>query len=259
MQDRFEASPCLALDAASPEALGTDVIDRLRAIAIQHGAVAPGTRIVRAGEPFRAIYGVRSGALKAVRPAGGGDEQVVGFHLPGEFFGLTAIHSERYVNSAVALVSSAVCALPYQRLFYVANRYPRLRRELMRLMSGVILSEQDHYAALAGHAADARMAFVLLDLRERLCRDGSAHRLRLRLPMTRAELGSSVGLAAETTSRVFQQFRRRGLIEASGRHIRFIDPDGLGRLAGALKHAGRATSSARMRRRGASRSSLPAR
>ena len=58
------------------------------------------------------------------------------------------------------------------------------------------------------------------------------------VPMTRAELGSSVGLAPETTSRVFQQFRRRALIEASGRNIRFLDPVGLRRLAVPLTHPG---------------------
>ena len=237
MQDLSEASPCLALDAATPALLGEDVIERLRAIAIQHGAVPAGTRIFRTGEPFRAIYGVRTGAIKAVRFDEAGDEQVVAFHLPGEFFGLTAIHSDRYVNTAVALERTAVCALPYQRLFHVANEYPRLRRQLMRLMSGVILTEQDQYATMAGHTADARLASLLLDLRERLSRDTSS-RERLRLPMTRAELGSSVGLAPETTSRVFQQFRRRALIEASGRNIRFLDPVGLRRLAVPLTHPG---------------------
>lgn len=230
MQDRSEASPCLALDAANPALLGDEVIEHLRAIAIQHGAVAAGTRIFHVGEPFRAIYGVRFGAIKAIRHDAAGDEQVVAFHLPGEFFGLTAIHSDRYVNTAVAMERTAVCALPYQRLFHVANQHPRLRRQLMRLMSGVILTEQDQYAAMAGHTADARLAFLLLDLRERLARAGTASE-RLRLPMTRAELGSSVGLAPETTSRVFQHFRRQGLIEASGRNIRFVDPAGLRRLA----------------------------
>ena len=240
MQDQSEASPCLALDAATPEALGDDVIERLRAIAVQHGAVAAGTRIFRAGEPFRAIYGVRLGAIKAIRYDESGEEQVVAFHLPGEFFGLTGIHSDHYVNTAVALERTAVCGLPYQRLFHVANEHPRLRRQLMRLMSGVILTEQDQYAAMAGHTADARLAFLLLDLRERMSRGGTL-RDRLRLPMTRAELGSSVGLAPETTSRVFQQFRRHELIEASGRNIRFLDLAGMRRLAVPLTHPGHGT------------------
>ncbi len=237
MQEQIEASPCLALDAATPEVLGDDVIERLRAIAVQHGAVVAGTRIFHAGEPFRAIYGVRTGAIKAIRYDEAGEEQVVAFHLPGEFFGLTGIHSDRYVNTAIALERTAVCGLPYQRLFQVANEQPRLHRQLMRLLSGVILTEQDQYAAMAGHTADARLAFLLLDLRERLSR-GGAPRERLRLPMTRAELGSSVGLAPETTSRVFQQFRRGGLIEASGRNIRFLDLAGLRRLAVPLTHPG---------------------
>ena len=230
METDTESSPCLALDAASPAVLGDSVVQRLRGVATQHPPVAAGTRIYTAGAAFSAIYAVRFGAVKTVEFDENGDEQVLSFHLPGEFFGLTGIHAERYVNTAITLQRTAVCSLPYQELSRVADESPPLRRQLMRLMSGVILTEQGAYAAMAGHAAPARLAFLLLSLRLRIA-GGQPLPDSIRLPMSRAELGSSIGLTPETTSRMFGYLRREGLLEASGRHVRFVDPARLQALA----------------------------
>ena len=230
MEINAESSPCLALDAASPAVLGEAVVERLRRVATQHPPVAPGTRIYTDRTPFAAIYAVRFGAVKTVDFDDNGDEQVRSFHLPGEFFGLTAIDAERYVNTAVALQRTAVCSLSYQGLSRVADESPPLRRQLMRLMSGVILSERGAYAAMAGHAALARLTFLLLSLRLRIA-GGRPLPDTIRLPMSRADLGSSIGLTPETTSRMFTYLRREGLLEASGRHLRFVDPDRLQAMA----------------------------
>ena len=225
-----ESSPCLALDAASPAVLGEPVVELLRRVATQHPPVAPGTRIYTDQTPFSAIFAVRFGAVKTVEFDDKGDEQVLSFNLPGEFFGLTAIYPEHYVNTAVALQRTAVCSLSYEGLLRVADESPPLRRQLMRLMSGVILTEQGAYAAMAGHAAPARLAFLLLSLRLRIA-GGRPLPDTIRLPMSRAELGSSIGLTPETTSRMFTYLRREGLLEANGRSIRFVDPDRLQALA----------------------------
>ena len=230
MEINAESSPCLALDAASPAVLGEAVVERLRHVATQHPPVAAGTRIYTAGSPFSAIHAVRFGAVKTVEFDNNGDEQVLSFHLPGEFFGLTAIHAERYVNTAITLQRTAVCSLSYQGLSRVADESPPLRRQLMRLMSGAILTEQGAYAAMAGHSAPARLAFVLLSLRLRMAGSRPLPDT-IHLPMSRAELGSSIGLTPETTSRMFGYLRREGLIEASGRRLRFVDPDRLRAMA----------------------------
>ena len=231
-----ESSPCLVLDAVSPAVLGASVIERLRQLATQHPSVPAGTTLYRQGEPFQAIYAVRVGAVKTVVNDAAGDGQVLSFRLPGEFFGLTAIHAGHYVNTAIALERTAVCSLSYPALSRVADEHPALRRQLMRLMSGVILNEQDAHAALAGHAAPARLAFILLALRRRMP-EPEASAETLRLPMSRADLGQSVGLTPETTSRVFGQFRRHGLIDASGRRVRFLDTVRLQAMAASISPA----------------------
>jgi len=45
--------------------------------------------------------------------------------------------------------------------------------------------------------------------------------------MTRAEIGSFLGLKLETVSRVLSRFAHDGLIEVNQKHVRIVEPDGL--------------------------------
>ena len=52
------------------------------------------------------------------------------------------------------------------------------------------------------------------------------------LRMTRAELGSYLGLQLETVSRLFSRFQREGLIQIQGCAIKLLDPVALKCLIG---------------------------
>jgi CRP/FNR family transcriptional regulator, anaerobic regulatory protein len=45
--------------------------------------------------------------------------------------------------------------------------------------------------------------------------------------MTRAEIGSFLGLQLETVSRALPRFAQDGLLEVNQKHVRIVDPDGL--------------------------------
>ena len=47
--------------------------------------------------------------------------------------------------------------------------------------------------------------------------------------MSRAEIGSYMGIKLETVSRTFSAFQQQRLLEVDKRHIRIIDPEGLKR------------------------------
>ena len=47
------------------------------------------------------------------------------------------------------------------------------------------------------------------------------------LRMTRAEIGSFLGLKLETVSRVLSRFAQDGLIDVNQKHVRIVNPDGL--------------------------------
>ena len=54
------------------------------------------------------------------------------------------------------------------------------------------------------------------------------------LRMTRAEIGSYLGLKLETVSRVLSRFSHDGLIEVNQKHVRIFDPEGLRAIVSAV-------------------------
>ncbi|MBD3646832.1 MAG: cyclic nucleotide-binding domain-containing protein, partial [Pseudomonadales bacterium] len=50
--------------------------------------------VFEAGDAFRSLYAVRSGAVKAYSIDQEGEEHVIGFYLPGEIFGLDAVDGQ---------------------------------------------------------------------------------------------------------------------------------------------------------------------
>ena len=72
-----------------------------------------GDHLFRTAQPFQNVYTVRSGAIKTYVILQSGEEQVIGFHTPGDIVALDAIESGRYVCNAMVLDTSCVCPLPY--------------------------------------------------------------------------------------------------------------------------------------------------
>jgi CRP/FNR family transcriptional regulator, anaerobic regulatory protein len=177
-------------------------------------------------EELVATYAVRLGFLKSTVMSQDGREQVTGFHMAGELVGLDGISSELHSCDTVALEDTEVCVIPYERLEEVASAMPVLRNHFHKVMSREIVREHGVMLLLGSMHAEERLAAFLLNLSQRFEARGYS-RTEFVLRMTRAEIGSFLGLKLETVSRVLSRFAQDGLIEVNQKHVRIIDPDGL--------------------------------
>jgi CRP/FNR family transcriptional regulator len=156
-----------------------------------------------------------------------GNEQVLGFHLPGEMIGLNAIHPAKYPCDAIALDTVFVCRFSFPALALLATRMPRVQQELFRLLSADI----GKAALLAGDwSADERLAAFLISIAERFAARGFSARA-FRLVMARGDIGNYLRLAPETVSRVLRRFQDRRLLRVQGREVVLLDRDKLRALA----------------------------
>ncbi|MCC5884186.1 MAG: fumarate/nitrate reduction transcriptional regulator Fnr [Halomonas sp.] len=186
--------------------------------------------LVRQGEPFTSLYVVRSGSLKQTVASAGQRDQVTHFYLPGEVVGLDTIGEAYCHGSVVALESAFVCELPFTRLEDLAERLPELRGQLYRCLSRELRRDQRMMCWLSGRTADQRMASFLLGLSERFRTRGFSP-LCFHLSMSRSDIGSYLGLALETVSRVLGRFQEQGMIGVAGRELTIKDFDALHSLA----------------------------
>lgn len=213
-----------------PVRLKTEDKDTFSKIVQRPRPLSRGQHLFQNGAPFRSVYAVRTGAVKLSHLSSDGVEHVSGFRLPGEIIGLDALDFEQHPSSAVALDTTALCEIPFDRLEALAEEIPGLMRQLVRMVSHELHSEQELAQALATRSADERLALVLLSLSERHAQRGLSA-TRFALPMSRHDLANYLGLAPETMSRLFKRLEGQGLLSTEGKEVSLLDLPALRRLA----------------------------
>lgn len=198
---------------------------------VEHiGPFRAGNHVFRTGNPFRAIFAVRSGMVKTSAIDKQGREQVLGFYLPGEVVGLNAIYPDHFPCDAVALETTYFCRFSFPAMSALAARMPAVQQHLFRLLS----KELGTASLLAGdHSADERLAAFLADLGERYASRGFSG-THFHLSMSRGDIANYLRLAAETVSRVLGRFRQQGLIDLDGRDVVLRDVAALQELGQGL-------------------------
>jgi CRP/FNR family transcriptional regulator, anaerobic regulatory protein len=192
--------------------------------------VTAGTAIHRAGDIFRSVYVFKSGAAKRLTIQEDGREQILGFPMSGELIGIEAIDSRKHTTTVVALDLCAIVEIPFEALERLASSDASVAHFLLRTLSSALREEHGWLATLGLLNADERLAVFLLDLSERFASRGFSTR-RFVLRMTRAEIGSFLGLTLETVSRVLSRFQKRGLLRVTRRDIELLDMSKLAILA----------------------------
>jgi CRP/FNR family transcriptional regulator len=183
--------------------------------------------LFHAGDKPEALYVVKSGAVKLYLMSEDGSEQVVAFYMPGEVLGLDALGTGLHRSSAVVLERASFCVIPLASL----ERTPGCHALLFKLLSLELVRDHHTIELIAKKDAEAKMANFLIGLSERFrARGFSASSFNL--SMKRNEIGSYLGLAVETVSRILTRFQEEGLISVKRRQVQLHDFATLEKLAG---------------------------
>ena len=231
-QDAFKVacSNCSLRELCMPVKLPEDQMTRLDDIVDNRRKIKRNEYIFKRGEPFKALYAVRTGVFKISTLTHDGREQVTGFQMSGEIMGMDGIVNDVHVCDAVALEDAEVCVMPFDHIEELAREVHELQHHMHKVMSREIVRENNVMMMLGSMRADERLAAFLLNLLERLQKRGfSSSELVLR--MTRGEIANHLGIKIETVSRTFAKLVEEEVIEVDHRHILIKDMDALKRLA----------------------------
>ncbi|MDX1513437.1 MAG: cyclic nucleotide-binding domain-containing protein [Gammaproteobacteria bacterium] len=190
-----------------------------------------GTHVFRMGDPFDTLYSVRSGAVKTYRLTASGEQQVTGFYLPGDVFGLDSVERDTYASNAVALDTTCICAFGYDRLKSLCRNSAEVNGRLTRRLGHRIRDGERTLMVLGHKSADERLAWFLVELSKKQARLGLSS-TDLNLVMPRTDISSYLMLAVETVSRVLTRLQEAGLIRVNRNRIIVDIPRELARLAG---------------------------
>lgn len=224
-------SSCHLRELCLPSGMTGSEMERLDDLTFGRRRIKAGQALYRQGDAFEFFFAIRGGTLKSNLTMADGREQVSGFHIAGELLGLDGVGHGSHGTTATALEDSEVCAIPYAHVAQMTSAGGGSEPLISRLMSREIVREHSLLMLLGSMNAQERLAAFLLNLATRLkARGYSASEFHLR--MSRAEIGSHLGLKLETVSRTFSAFQKQGLIAVDKRHIRIVDADGLNRAFG---------------------------
>lgn len=213
---------CSVVELCLPRSLNDNDLHTLDVVIQQRRLVRKGETIFSQGGKSGCIFAVRSGSVKTFTTAKNGEEQILGFHLPGELLGLDGLDNQIHSCSSVALDTSTICELPIDDLNVLCVKMPGLQRQLLSLISHEITQDHTMLLLLARRNAEQKLATFLINLSSRLeARGYSANTFQL--TMSRYDIGNYLGLADETVSRLISKFKDHKLINADRKKISILN------------------------------------
>jgi CRP/FNR family transcriptional regulator len=226
---REACSLCNLRELCLPMGLSEGELGQLDELVHVRKRVLRGQHLYRSGDPFEAIYAIKTGFFKTDVLLADGRDQVTGFQMAGEILGLDGIGTEKHSCNAVALEDSEACVIPFADLENYSREISALQRHFHKVMSREIVRDQGVMMLLGVMRAEERLAAFLLNLSQRFTARGYSP-TDFNLRMTRNEIGSYLGLKLETVSRAFSHFQEQGLITVHQKHIQILDVPGLKKL-----------------------------
>jgi CRP/FNR family transcriptional regulator len=205
-----------------PLGLDSGDVERLDSIVQRNRPLRRGNYLFQTGDTFKSVYVVKTGTVKTYTQCPDGSEQVIGFHLPGEVIGLDGIELRKYICSAKALETSSICEVPFDKLEELSATIPNLQHQMFRLLSREISKDTSLMTLLSKSTAEERLAAFLLSLSIRLHSRGFSA-TEFNLSMSRQEIGSYLGLALETVSRLFTHFQEERILKVNRKYVEILD------------------------------------
>lgn len=226
--------------AVLPESLRHSAVASALLAIGNYAQLAKGEALVGDPAQHRLVY-ILSGAAKLVAPPcpsgeSGGTGQVLAFHFPGDMIPVLRQGDGHF--RLIALTDCQVVAFPTDGFLDIAEGDPAILRWVLTNSLQALHRSRHRMMQLGHKSARQRIADFLVSMAERMS-DARSRTCRIILPMSRRDIGESLGLTIETVSRQFTELRDAGLIETRGRsHVRLLDVPALAQVAGQTCHLG---------------------
>ena len=222
---------CAMRKVCVPSDMEGDDLARFEDSAHARRRIRAGQHLFRSGDACDSIFAVRSGFVRTSTLTDDGREQVIGFHMMGEVIGVDTLGGGVHATDAVALVDSEVCEISLAVLQSLSRDMPSLQRKLYQMINEQFQLEREAMLLLGSLRAEDRVASFLLNLGRRYQARGYSA-LRFVLCMSRADIGSYLGLRLETVSRVLSKLQAEGLLRVDSKFVEIVDREGLKQVIG---------------------------
>ena len=230
-QLKVSCASCTLRELCIPQGMSEEELKLIDTVIERKKPVHKNDYLFRAGDTNRSIYAVLSGSVKTLVDNPNGEEQIVGFHLPGELLGMDGFSGDAHTCSAVALETSSVCEFPLESLDEVCHMVPSIQYAMRRIMGREVTKDHAMLLLLGRMSAEEKLASFLISLSKRMAqRHWKPSEFNLTMP--RQDIANYLGLAVETVSRLFAHLQDAEIIEVDRRRVNICDMERLQAIVG---------------------------
>ncbi len=183
--------------------------------------IKKGEPIFEEGDKLNGVYCVRNGVSKLSKLSANGKDQIVKLASKGEVLGQRSVISQESTNlSAIAINDMEVCFIPKESINNTLQKNPNFTLEVLRHMAHDLKEADDVIVNISQKTVKQRMAEAFLYLQNNFGEDAEGY---LALTLSREDISNVVGTATESAIRIISEFKKKGLIQTSGKKIGIKD------------------------------------
>ena len=205
--------------------------DALARLEERERTVRRGTAIQRENDRVGDLFILKKGVMMSSMLLDDGSRQILRFLFPGDMMGLSSLVYREAPETITALSDSVVSPFERSALSGIIGAHPRIAALMMVYSQIERAALTDRLAALGRTSAKARVAAVLIDMRNRLRTMDKSITDTFVLGLTQEEIGDATGLTAVHVNRMLRQIEDEGLIARANGHITFTNERALMRAA----------------------------
>lgn len=179
-------------------------------------AIRRGATLLRENDRSTELFVLKSGMMMAYLLLDDGSRQILRFVFPGDLVGTSAIIWGKAQQTLVAVADSVMAPIDRTQVVDLVARFPRLGVALFALDQVDRAMLADRLAGVAKTSARARIAAVLLEIRDRMRRCDPAIGDSFMPGLTQEEIGDATGLTAVHVNRMLRQLEDQKLIARTG-------------------------------------------
>lgn len=194
-------------------------------------------QIVSAGEPATEAFVLLTGWAMSYSRFPDGSYQVRRLHFPGDLIAMPSVPMRRHAEDAETLSDALIAPFPKRRLAQLFE-YPRLAAVMYMFAQAERITSGDRLASVGRSSAKARVAFLLVDILDRLRAADEAAGCSFHMHLTREQVAQVTGMTGVHASRTWTELVADGLISNDGPVVTICDEAALRALSGYRNRGG---------------------
>ncbi|MHC2313212.1 CRP-like cAMP-binding protein [Bradyrhizobium diazoefficiens] len=171
------------------------------------------TPVVRDGERATECCLIVEGFCARSKTIASGKRQILSLHIPGEIPDLMSLFLHVMDHELSTLTPCTLGFISHDTLRRLHQRRPVVAEMFWRdtLIDAAMFREW--IVNVGQRPAPARLAHVMIELRERLRVIGRVDGNTFEMPLTQEQIGEALGITAVHANRVIKQLRQEGIVE----------------------------------------------